>query len=132
VQLEPAGHPSETQPLPVEPYAAKFSEAECFPSALAPESGKSGLSITRLQAMEKSLKSIVQPLERPTLKGHGQLAHFRQCLPAPSQRFALIDVGPRRAGLPVTVDAFLKRGVVQLTLCRAQPLQCTVLALERQ
>jgi hypothetical protein len=79
----------------------------------------------------KILKRIVQPLERPVLQVRWYRCHIRQCVPALSQLMALIDGGPRRAGLAVTVDAFHKRGVLQLTLCHAQPLQCAVLALER-
>ena len=79
----------------------------------------------------KILKRIVQPLERPALQVRWYRCHIRQLVPALGQRFKLIDIGAHLAGLAVTVDAFHKRGVLQLTLCHAQPLQCAVLALER-
>ena len=52
--------------------------------------------------------------------------------PTLRQRFALVDVGGCLAGLAVTIDAFLKRRVVQRTLTLAQSFQCQVLALQRK
>jgi len=48
------------------------------------------------------------------------------------QRFALIDIRACFACLPITVDTFLKRRVVQPALCLQQLLQSAVLAFERQ
>jgi|SRR5580658_2076606 hypothetical protein len=131
MQLEAARHPGEAQSLTVEPNAAKLSEAERFPSSLAAESGESGFCAARLQTTEKSLKRIIQALQRPALQVHWQFVHTWQPTPTLRQFLALVDVSPRLTGLTVTINAFLKRCVVQFTLLGAQLLQGPVLALER-
>ena len=75
MHFEPSGHTGKTQPFTVKSDTAKFSEPEGFPASLATESGEASLSITRLQAAEKSLKGIVQALQCPALQVRWQLAH---------------------------------------------------------
>src|ERR1700674_1598002 len=129
VQLETARHPCETQSLAVEPDAPELSEAERFPSPVAAKSRQSSLTAARLNATEKSLERIVQPLQRPALQIHRQLRHVWQLASALPQCFALIDVGAGFASLAVTLNALLKPRVVQRALRIAQPFQRPVLAL---
>jgi hypothetical protein len=116
MQLQAAGHAGEAQPLTVEPNTAKLSEAERVPSSLAAESWESSLCTARLHTTEKSLKRIIQALQRPALQVHWQLTHTWQLTPTLRQFLVLVDVSPRLTGLTVTVNAFLKRCVVQFTL----------------
>src|SRR5438105_5084949 len=98
MQLEATRHPGEAQSTAIEPDAAKLSEAESFPSALAAESREPDFPAARLQATEESLECVVQSLQRPALQVRWQLAHVGQFVPALCQRLGLVDVISRLAG----------------------------------
>ena len=75
------------------------------------------MSPALLRPLEEAPEGMVKALERASLDGSRHRRHICQGLPAMGQGLRLIEVGECLAGLPIAVDAFLKRRVVELALC---------------
>ena len=109
--VEPA-QAGDAQAIALDPDAGDHAKAVEVPVSLEP--GEPGPAL--LHPLEEALEGMIEALERPPLNGHRHRRHVRQGLAAKGQGLRLIEVGERLAGLPVAVDAFFQRRVVETAL----------------
>jgi len=127
VYAEAAGHAFEAQPVALQANTFVLTETETVEPSLASEPGETRAVAISNSAIEPAVR-VVQTFQRRTLQSRWKHGSLRVGSPPFGKCQGLIKIGSFDPTQSIGIDAFLKRGVVQLALRLQNALQSPMLA----